>query len=92
VLLKEVERTKYLPSEVVSKIKTAGHPSFNMHDHTSLARQLDARKSGKGYGVQIAKTWYWYENWIAKVMEKLAEGWSRPPKVSQANTSGPAHA
>jgi hypothetical protein len=92
VLLKEVERTKYLPSEIVSKIKSAGYPSFNMHDHTLLARQLDARKSGKGYGVQVAKTWYWYENWIAKVTEKLAEGWSRPPKLSHSHTPEATHA
>lgn len=51
-----------------------------MYDHTLLARQLDARKPGKGYGVMVAKTWYWYENWLEleKVVEKLAEGWTRP--------------
>jgi hypothetical protein len=92
VLLKEVERTKYLPSEVVSKIKSAGYPSFNMHDHTLLVRQLGARKSGNGYGVQIAKTWYWYENWIAKVTEKLAKGWCRPPRLSHLQHSDATHA
>jgi hypothetical protein len=78
VLLKEVERPKYLPSEIVAKARAAGHPTFNMHDHTVLAKQLDARKVGKGYGVHVAKTWYWYENWLGKVLEKLAEGWKRP--------------
>jgi len=43
-----------------------------------LAKQLDARKSGKGYGVQVATTWYWYENWYDQVIEKLANGWGRP--------------
>jgi hypothetical protein len=78
VLLKEVERPKLLPSEIVAKVKAAGHAGFNMHDHTLLAKQLDARKAGKGYGVQVAKTWYWYENWLDKIIEKLAEGWTRP--------------
>lgn len=73
VLLKEVERQKYLPSEVVAKARAAGYPKFNMHHHTQLAKQLDARKSGKGYGVTVAKTWYWYDGWIEKVLEKLAE-------------------
>lgn len=77
VLLKEVERQKYLPSEIVIKAKAAGHLKFTMHDHTLLARELDARKSGKGYGVMVAKTWYWYENWLDKVIEKLGEGWKR---------------
>jgi hypothetical protein len=62
----------------VEKVKAAGYPAISMHDHTLLAKQLDARKPGKGYGVQVAKTWYWYENWFEKVIEKLAEGWARP--------------
>ena len=48
-----------------------------MHDHTLLARQLDAWKAAEGYGVQVANTWYWYDNWLEKVLEKLAEGWTR---------------
>ena len=78
VLLKEVERPKYRPSEMVARAKAAGHPAFGMYDHTLLAKQLDARKPGKGYGVMVSKTWYWYENWLEKVLEKLAEGWTRP--------------
>lgn len=78
VLLKEVERQKFIPSQIVAKAKAAGHAAFNMHDHTLLVRLLDAKNPGKGYGVMIAKTWYWYENWLQKVIEKLAEGWARP--------------
>ncbi|HEX3485747.1 MAG TPA: DUF3644 domain-containing protein [Micropepsaceae bacterium] len=78
VLLKEVERPKFLPTQIVAKAKAAGYPSFMMHDHTLLAKQLDARNSGKGYGVSVANTWYWYQNWFDKVIEKLAEGWTRP--------------
>ena len=33
VLVKDVEKPKLLPSEIVAKVKAAGHPSFNMHDH-----------------------------------------------------------
>lgn len=78
VLLKEVERPKYLPSEIVTKANAIGYRAFNMYDHTLLSRQLDARNPGKGYGVMVVKTWYWYENWFEKVIEKLAEGWTRP--------------
>lgn len=78
VLLKEVERPKFRPSEIVAKVKGAGYPAFNMHDHTLLVRQLDARTPGKGFGVMIAGTWYWYQHWFDKVLEKLAEGWTRP--------------
>lgn len=84
VLLKEVEKTKFLPSEIVKRVNDNGHPKFNMYDHTLLARELDARKPNKGYGTRIAKTWYWYEAWFKKVMEMLGEGWVCPRK----STSG----
>jgi hypothetical protein len=80
VLLKEVERLKFLPSGIVTKVKAAGYPAFTMHDHTLLAKQLDARNPGKGYGVMVAKTLYWYERWLDKVIEKLNEGWTRPAR------------
>jgi hypothetical protein len=64
VLLKEVERPKYLPSQIVAKVQTAGFPAFGMYDHTKLSQQLDARSAGKGYGVMVAKTWYWYEELV----------------------------
>ncbi|CAA2145612.1 DUF3644 domain-containing protein [Methylobacterium bullatum] len=81
VLLKEIERPKLLPTEIVAKVRESGYPAFNMHDHTKISEQLDARNPGKGYGVQVAKTWYWYESWLEKVIEKMVEGWVRPPKV-----------
>ncbi|CAN5413503.1 hypothetical protein BH10PSE4_BH10PSE4_39950 [soil metagenome] len=81
VLLKEVERPKYLPSQLLTKVNGAGFPKFNMTDHTALWKQLDAKVAGKGYGVLVGTTWYWYEHWFDKVIEKLGEGWSRPKKV-----------
>jgi len=78
VLLKETERPKYLPSDIVRKVKENGYPNFEMYDHQLLWKQLDAKLAGKGFGVQVANTWYWYEGWYEKVLEKLNEGWARP--------------
>lgn len=77
VLLKEVERPKFRPSEIVDKVRAAGYPAFNMHDHTLLVRQFDARNPGKGFGVAVANTWYWYTHWLEKVLEQLEAGWGR---------------
>ena len=77
VLLKETERPKYRPTEIVAKAKAAGFAQFAIFDHTQLVKQLDARNPGKGYGVEVAGQWYWYDGWFEKVMEKLNEGWSR---------------
>ena len=78
VLLKETERPKYLPSQIVAKAQAAGYPDFKMYDHTKLVDQLKAREPGKGFGVRVAKAWYWYDAWYEKVIEKLEEGWTRP--------------
>ena len=63
-LLKEVERPKYLPSQIVDLMREEGHSSFSMYNHTKLWKQMDAKNPGKGYGVQVANAWYWYERWI----------------------------
>lgn len=77
VLLKDTERPKYRPTEIVAKANAAGFPQFAIFDHTQLVNQLNARNPGKGYGVEIAGQWYWYDGWFEKVMEKLNEGWTR---------------
>lgn len=78
VLLKETERPKFLPSQIVAKANAAGFPDFGQYDHTKLVDQLDARQPGRGYGVSVANKWYWYDSWYEKVIEKLEEGWTRP--------------
>lgn len=77
VLLKETERPKYLPSGIVAKAKEAGFAQFKVYEHTQLLNQLNERNPGKGYGVEIASKWNWYEGWFEKVIEKLEEGWTR---------------
>ena len=66
-VLKETERPKFLPGQVVALMRDEGYPKFGQHQHTLLWKQLDAKKSGKGYGVQVANTWYWYESWVEEV-------------------------
>ncbi len=36
----------------------------------NVSKRVDpTTKSGKGYGVQVASTWYWYERWVDEVEE-----------------------
>ena len=71
ILLKEVEKKKYLPSEIVRMMKAEGFRKFNMHHHTLLWRKLDAKKKEKGYGaIAIGGLWGWYENWVVRVREE----------------------
>ena len=69
VVFKEVERNKHLPTAIIEKMNEEGYPNFKMHNHTDLWKKLDAKNLGKGYGIQIAKQWYWYDRWIEEVSE-----------------------
>lgn len=67
-VIKETEKKKYLPKQVVDLMKAEGYPSFSVHHHTQLWKALDAQNVAKGYGVMVAgKVWHWYENWVAEV-------------------------
>ena len=73
VVLKEVERPKYLPGRVVALMQEEGFVRFTMHNHTQLWKILNGKNPGKGYGVAIANTWYWYERWVDIVRRHCTE-------------------
>ncbi len=68
-ILKEVERPKYLRKNILARMKEEGFSRFTPHHHTQLWKSMDAKNPGKGYGVQIGDTWYWYERWIEALRE-----------------------
>lgn len=68
VLIKEREKQKYLPSEIVNILNGMGYTKFNQHhQHTVLWQEKKAKDKGKNFGVQVAKTWYWYDAWLKEV-------------------------
>ncbi|SFN69206.1 Protein of unknown function [Nitrosospira briensis] len=66
-VIRETERPKWLPTQIVTKIKMDGFPKFGMAQHTDLWKSCEAKNPAKGFGVQVAKTWYWYDSWLAYV-------------------------
>jgi hypothetical protein len=78
VLLKEVEKPKYRPGQIVDMMRAKGYPRFNMASHTELWQSLDAQNPGKGFGVRLLDhTWYWYENWVSRVRAHCEENAAR---------------
>lgn len=67
VLVKEREKRKYLPSEVYETMQQKGFLKFNAYQHTLLWKERNAKNPMLGFGTQVAKTWYWYDNWIQEV-------------------------
>ena len=73
ILIKEKEKPKYLPTEIIKMMQDKGFPNFKMHQHTKLWRNSDARNSNKNLGVQVAKQWYWYQGWVDFVYNHCKE-------------------
>ena len=48
-------------------MQESGYHGFKMHDHTTLWKARDGKNPGRGYGVMVGTTWYWYERWIDEV-------------------------
>lgn len=79
-VIKETEKEKYLPGQIVKMMKEEGFSKFSMHNHTQLWKELDAKNLKKNYGVSVAGKWHWYESWINEVRrycEKNREDYSR---------------
>jgi hypothetical protein len=73
VLIKEREKQKYLPSQIVEILIGEGYSSFSLHRHTQLWKERGAKEKSSSYGVKVAKTWYWYESWLNEVRKYLKE-------------------
>lgn len=70
IMIKETEKNKYLPKQVVDIIQAKGYKSFTIQTHTNLWKNNgDSLKISK-YGHIIAgKQWYWYDTWVKYVEE-----------------------
>lgn len=68
VLIKEREKKKHLPGEIYDFIQANGYPRFTAYQHALLWKK-DAKNPTLGFGTQVAKTWYWYDNWLNEVQE-----------------------
>ncbi len=67
---KEVERPKFRPAQVVAEVRKAGFQRFRIQpDHVDMWKAEDAKNPGKGYGVDVAGAWFWYESWIKRCVE-----------------------
>ena len=73
VVIKDRERPKHLPKEIIQIMKDKGYPQFTMNKHTDLWHARDAKNPTKGFGVQVVSQWYWYDNWLDEVEKYCKE-------------------
>lgn len=67
VIIKDREKPKFLPMQIVRLMKEKGYRNFGIRQHTQLWQELNAKSTDGGYGVKVATTWYWYETWLQEV-------------------------
>lgn len=66
-VLKETEKKKYRPKEIVDEMKNLGYSRFSIHKHTEFWKEKDAKNPKHSFGVEVSGQWYWYENWFNEV-------------------------
>lgn len=67
--LKETEKIKYRPKTIIDQMKAEGFVKFNMHKHTLLWQEKEAKNPKHQYGTDVEGQWYWYEPWLNQVRE-----------------------
>lgn len=72
-ILKETEKKKFLPKEIVDIMIAKGYTNFSVYKHTKLWQLKDAKNNKYNYGVLVSKTWYWYQKWVDEVEKYCKE-------------------
>lgn len=68
----EIEKPKFLATQVVQKVNDAGIKGFGMYQHAQFWRKHDGKNPSKGFGTMVVKTWHWYQNWIDYIIRELS--------------------
>lgn len=68
-IMKETEKPKYRPGEIVKMMKAEGYTWFTISKHTDLWKANDAKNPKHGYGTIVSGTWYWYDSWVNVVRQ-----------------------
>ena len=77
-VIKETEKKKYLPKQIVELMKREGFHKFRMHEFTQLWKSKGAKDPSKGYGTIVAgNTWFWFESWVTEVRNHCRENKER---------------
>jgi hypothetical protein len=72
--VREVERPKYTPKQIVEKLRAEGFQAFSLYGKGGFVdtwKGMDAKNPTKGLGVLVAGKWYWYDNMIDEVRSIL---------------------
>lgn len=71
---KEVEKKKYRAKDVVAEVRKAGFSKFKVQpEHLQMWKSEDAKNQGKGFGTEVAGSWFWYQTWVDRCIELCSQ-------------------
>lgn len=74
VAIKEVEKPKFRPSEIVKMMNDEGYTRFSISLHTNLWKSVKGSKDeASGFGKMVSNQWYWYKKWIDEQVRPFCE-------------------
>jgi hypothetical protein len=93
--IKEVERKKYRPGQIVAMMKAEGYRLFTMQSHTDLWQAGKAKDPKLGFGSPLYGTegWGWNDKWVTRVREHCAQHgdhYGKQTKQAQTAPTGTA--
>ena len=75
VLVKESERKKFKPKDIVELMQNEGHAAFNQYAHQLLWKAADGKNPNHKFGVELRPgDWWWYDKWVEHVRSTLQAG------------------
>lgn len=64
VIIKEKEKEKFKPKQIVNIMNEEGYKKFTMPCHTKLWQQKKAKRDNS-FGTKLSDgSWYWYTSWV----------------------------
>jgi len=73
VVIKDREKPKYLPKDIIKMMKDEGFSKINQHHFMMVWKGKIEKKANSPYGCFVAgSTWYWYESFIP-IVRKYCE-------------------
>jgi hypothetical protein len=58
-----------------------------MQDHTDLWKARDARNPKYQFGVEVEKSWFWYDNWLEEVRRHCQQEAAKAEKAAAAEAA-----
>jgi hypothetical protein len=71
-VLKEKKSKLYLARQVLDELKKQG-VTLDIPGHTKLWKKHDGKNPSKGYGTSVARSWFWYKDWIDFLAKELSK-------------------